>query len=303
MSSWRSGTIKQYKSYLERWEQFCFGNNVSVFEPGIGKVIEFLTELFHTGIGYSAINTARSALSSIILLPGGRPVGEHPLICRFLKGVFELRPALPKYTEIWDVGIVLRYLKTLYPPQDITLKQLTLKTTTLLCLLTGQRSHTIHKFDTQFIQKLPNMYRVTVREKLKHTKPGRHQEPFEYLSYEPDKALCIYEHLSEYIERTKPLRDCSKLLISYIRPHKAVSKDTVARWLKVTLGLSGIDTEKFTAHSYRAASTSSNTAAGLSLTEILKTAGWSNAQTFVKYYNKPVESVNYGSKLLERSEI
>ena len=180
-------------------------NNVSVFEPGIGKVIEFLTELFHTGIGYSAINTARSALSSIILLPGGRPVGEHPLICRFLKGVFELRPALPKYTEIWDVGIVLRYPKALYPPQDITLKQLTLKTTTLLCLLTGQRSHTIHKFDTQFIQKLPNMYRVTAREKLKHTKPGRHQEPFEYLSYEPDNALCINEHLSEYIERTTPL--------------------------------------------------------------------------------------------------
>ena len=106
LSSWRLVTIKQYKSYLERWEQFCIVNNVSIFEPGIGKVIEFLTELFHTGIGYSAINTARSALSSIILLPGGRPVGEYPLICRFLKGVFELRPALPKYTEIWDVGIV-----------------------------------------------------------------------------------------------------------------------------------------------------------------------------------------------------
>ena len=163
-------------------------------------------------------------------------------------------------------------------------------------------SITLLTYWTQFIQKLPNMYRVTVQEKLKHTKPGRHQEPLEYLSYEPDKALCIYKHLSEYIERTKLLQDCSKLLISYIRPHKAVSKDTVAHWLKVTLGLSGIDTEKFTAHSYRAASTLSNTAAGLSLTEILKT-GWSNAQTFVKYYNKPLESVNYGSKLLERSEI
>ena len=147
-----------------------------------------------------------------------------------------------------------------------------MKTTTLLCLLTGQRNHTIHKFDTQFLQKLPNMYRVTVREKSKHTKPCLHQEPFECHN-EPDKALCIYEHLSEYIDRTKPLGDCSKLLVSYIRPHKAVSKDTVARWLKVTLGFSGIDMEKFTAHSYRAASTSSNKAAGLNLTEILKTAG------------------------------
>ena len=83
MSSWRSGTIKQYKSYFERWEQFCIVNNFSVFEPDIGKVIELLTELFHTGIGYSAINTAQSALSSIILLPGGRPVAEHPLFVIF----------------------------------------------------------------------------------------------------------------------------------------------------------------------------------------------------------------------------
>ena len=158
-------------------------------------------------------------------------------------------------------------------------------------------------FSPKIQQKLPNMYRVTVQEKLKHTKPGCHQEPFEYLPYEPDKALCIYEHLSEYIDRTKPLQVCSKLLISYIRPHKAVSKDTVACWLKVTLGFSGIDMEKFTAHSYRAASISSNKAAGLNLTKILKTAGWSNAQTFAKYYNKPLESVNYDSKLLERSEI
>ena len=200
--------------------------------------------------------------------------------------------------------IGLRYLKTLYPPQDITLKQLTLKTTTLLCLLTGQRSHTMHRFDTQFIQKHPNMYRVTVQEKLKHTEPGRHQEPFEYLPYEPDKAFCIYEHLSEYIDRTKLLRDCSKLLISDIRPHKAVSKDTgTLVKSNITLGFSGIDTEKFTAHSYRVASTSSNKAAGLNLTEILKTAGWSNVQMFAKYYNKPLESVNYGSKLRERSEI
>ena len=86
MSSWRSGTITQHKSYLERWEQFCIVNSVSVFEPDIGKVIEFLTGLFHTGIGYSAINTARSALSSIILLPDGRPVGEHPPYLSFSKG-------------------------------------------------------------------------------------------------------------------------------------------------------------------------------------------------------------------------
>ena len=77
-------------------------NNVSIFEPDIGKVIEFLTELFHAGIGYSAINEARLALSSIILLPGGRPAGEHPPYLSFSKGSVQVKTS---FTQIYrDLG-------------------------------------------------------------------------------------------------------------------------------------------------------------------------------------------------------
>ena len=160
----------------------------------------------------------------------------------------ELRPSLPKYREIWDVAIVLNYLKTLDPPQGLTLKNLTLKTSTLLCLLSGQRCQTIHKFNIDFIQKLPTMYRISVREKLKHTRPGKHQEPFDFLAYPHDKRLCIMEYLTEYIDRTEPLRGNHKnLLISYVKPHQPVSKATVARWIKEVLRVSGIDMKNFTA--------------------------------------------------------
>ena len=43
------------------------------------------------------------------------------------KGVFELKPSLPKYKNIWDVNTVLTYLSSLHPPQDLTLKDLTYK--------------------------------------------------------------------------------------------------------------------------------------------------------------------------------
>ena len=58
------------------------------------------------------VNTARSALSSIVTLNDGSKFGEHPLVCRCVKGIYELRAALPKYTQIWDVNIVLHFLKT-----------------------------------------------------------------------------------------------------------------------------------------------------------------------------------------------
>ena len=56
--------------------------------------MNFLAELFQSGVGYSAINTARSALSSILILPDNTTFGSHPLVSRLkvLKGVFELRP-------------------------------------------------------------------------------------------------------------------------------------------------------------------------------------------------------------------
>ena len=96
MASWRKGTTKQYRSYLSRWTNFCKKQQISPYSPGTTKAIEFLTELFHSGVGYSAINTARSALSSIILPTAGIPFGKDPLVCRFLKGVFRIKAMLSK---------------------------------------------------------------------------------------------------------------------------------------------------------------------------------------------------------------
>ena len=105
--SWRSGTAKQYRTYLQKWDLFCSRRNIDPLHPPIQEGMNILAELFSTGIGYSCLNTARSALSSIITLPGGQSFGHHSLVTRFLKGVFELRPALPRYKEIWDVSPVL----------------------------------------------------------------------------------------------------------------------------------------------------------------------------------------------------
>lgn len=87
----------------------------------------------------------RKAWDIAPLIPLGRhypnvTFGNHPLVSRFLKGVFELKPSLPRYNHIWDVGVVLKHLKTLKPVDSLDLKVLTLKLTMLLCLLTGQTS-------------------------------------------------------------------------------------------------------------------------------------------------------------------
>ena len=97
--------------------------------------------LFTEGLSYSTINTARSALSTIVCMPAGHVFGSHHIVVRFMKGVFELRKPKPKYSSIWDVSVVLKYLGTFVPNPELTLKQLTFKVVMLMLLVSGQRSN------------------------------------------------------------------------------------------------------------------------------------------------------------------
>ena len=119
-------------------------------------------------------------------------------------------------------------------------------------------------------------------------------------AYPPDRRLCVFTVLKEYLYRTKHLRkDSSKLLISYVKPHKDVSRDIVARWIKTVLHRSGIDTKIYGAHSVRAASTSRAKLKAVPVQEILGKAGWSNERTFSKFYDKKILTDPFVSAVLQ----
>ena len=299
MASWRPGTGKQYHSYLGLWERFCAQKAIVVEDASVENGIDFLASLYEDGLGYSAINTGRSALSSVLTSPGNVTFGNHPLVSRFLKGVFELKPSLPRYHRIWDVSVVLRHLKNLEPVNALDLKVLMLKFTMLLCLLTGQRYQTLSKLDITLMQILPGKYVFTISEKLKTTRPGKHLEPIELTAFEPDINLCVVTHLNQYLVKTENLRGSTlQLLISYVKPHKAVSNTTIGKWCKSVLKDAGIDVTEFTSHSGRSAATSYASHTSFTLQDILKAGGWSNAQTFAKHYHKPIVR-NFGTSLIE----
>ena len=218
---------------------------------------------------------------------------------RFLKGVFELKPSLPRYSSIWDVSVVLQHLRPLGPPTQLDLKSLTKKTTMLLCLLTGRQCQTLTKLDTALMQELPGKIVFTIGDKLKTTMPGKHLAPIELLAYPRDESICMVSHLKQYTARTQPIRAThnTKLLISYAKPHKPISNSTVGKWAKSVLKDSGIDTGTFFGNSPRPASALYGAKTGLTLAEILKPGGWTNAHTFAKHYHKPIEG-NFRASIL-----
>ena len=80
-----------------------------------------------------------------------------------------------------------------------------------------------------------------------------------------------------------------ELFLSYIKPRKAVSKPSIARWIKEILGMAGIDIEIYKAHSTRAAATSKAEALGLRIEDIVVQGNWSNKTTFERFYKRPID--------------
>ena len=88
-----------------------------------------------TDIDYSAFNTARSALSTIIPEKEGLAFGKQPVVKRLLKGIFRERPTLPRYTKTFNVDTNLSYLLTLRKPEDTGIKELSFRLATILFIL------------------------------------------------------------------------------------------------------------------------------------------------------------------------
>ena len=200
--AWRSGTKKQYSSYLRRWEQYCSEREISPISATVVDGVNFLGELYQKGLSYSAINTARSALSTVIHPAEGCTFGNHPLVSHFLKGDFTARPALPRYHSAWDVAVVLKYLRTLHPPEKLTLTDLSLKTTMLIALLSGQRCQTIHALDVTNMTLSEEKCVFYIHELLKTSRPGNHFGCLEPRAYCEDKQLCVVTFIQEYVKRT-----------------------------------------------------------------------------------------------------
>lgn len=292
MSSWRKGTKSSYSKYLKLWANFCSKLHIDPCKPAVSNALTFLQRLQSQGYKYGQINTACSALSAVICPNNNVSFGKLLIVKRFMKGVFQLKPVFPKYTMVWDVNKVFNLFRTFSAPEELSLKILTLKLCMLIMLISGgQRSQTLHSIEKENIKFISDdLVYIPIMNVLKQTTVNNHTKPLKLISY-TDKKLCVVSHLRIYLDKMKVIAPNEKqLFVSFIKPHKAVSKDTIARWCKETLKMSDIDVSKYSTHSSRAAATSKAKEKGVPLKTIIDSAGWKNETMFAKIYDRRIES-------------
>lgn len=305
ISSWRPSTKQQYWSYFKKWMCFCDGRKIDYFYPSVNNILSFLTELFKQGLGYSSINTAKSCLAVFLELINEQSnlVVNSSIVKRFMKGIFNIKPSLPKYNNVLDVSVVLDYLETLMPLQTISLRLLSHKLVTLLALLSGQRSQTLQLIDIRNVQFNRFGVKIYIGDMLKQTRPGYPLTPLEF-KYFTNESLCVVKTLHVYIERTKRLRkDETQLFVSTVSPFHRICKQTVANWIRTVLCKSGIDVKQFSPHSTRSAAVSAAKQCNVPIGVILKSAGWASDCVFRKFYQKDIIThKNMGENLLKKAK-
>ena len=233
---------KKYNS--QSFVNFCRKRYTDPIQVTTEMGKEFLTEYFKTGVVYSSVNSACSVLANII-----KPVcNVLSLVRTLLNGVFNIKPALPKYVTTWDVTKVFPFIKSKPTLTNCDLKTLSHRIAILSCLTTGEKDKTVKCLNLDYI-KIPSDKVVSLMpETLKTTRPGtsHHLPPIE-LSILNSISKC--QHLLQVLVT-------NQLLLSFVQPHKSISTTTLSRWCITVMKESGISVNIFGSHSTRSTSTS-----------------------------------------------
>ena len=253
----------------------------------MSNVINFMAERYTDGTGYRTACLNRSALNSYVTITEGMTLTDHPLVRRFVAGVFNTRPPMPRYVQVWDIGIVISYLRGLGETPNLSLKLLTLKLNALLSILTSQRVSSLHSLLTSRTTLTRDRVAFVPAWLLKHHRQGKKIKPIVVKAYPADPKVCVVSTLRIYLEMRLGVSD--QLLQCHRRPHGPASKDTIARWLKQVLKESGVDTSVYSAHSYRGASTSAAARVSVPIQKILDRGQWASEDTWRNHYDLPVE--------------
>ena len=121
--------------------------------------------------------------------------------------MFNNKPPQPKYNSIWDVQLVLDYLKKELPNNsDLLDKLLTIKVGMLLALMSASRVRGLHMLVTRFMVKTSQKYVFKFYKLHKSWRQGQKPTTLEFVAFSQDKDLCVVSALDEYLNKAEEWR-------------------------------------------------------------------------------------------------
>ena len=103
---YRENSPVDQRRLWKRWCCWCSQQSLDPISAPVEAVANYLAEE-QIRVGYSALNTTRSAISAYHNKCYGVPIGQHELIKDIMESALKNKPPKPRYTSTWDVNQVL----------------------------------------------------------------------------------------------------------------------------------------------------------------------------------------------------
>lgn len=305
-----SSTRSLYDCKWGVFERWCAVKREIPFQCSVAVILSFLQNLIDQGKAFSTIKVFLAAISACHIGFDGKTVGQHPLICRFMKGARRALPVSRPLSPSWDLELVLDALSAApFEPLDkADLKVLSFKTALLLALASAKRVSEIHALSVhsacmQFMQGdvgvalkpnpafMPKVINVIAPLDLRAFYPP----PFASLEQQRLNSLCPVRALRIYVNRTEGFRQSDQLFVSWAKPRsgKPITKQRLSHWIVEAISLAysskGLTAPPgLRAHSTRGMSTSWALFKGVTIQDICDAASWSSPHTFARFYKLDV---------------
>ena len=238
--------------------------------------------LFEKGLKYSTVNIHRSSISTTLPNFDGVPAGQHPMVVRLMKGIFNERPPSRRLYPSWKVADVVSVFDGW--PSPPPLKDLIRKTAFLLAMASTRRPSEISSFrvSPQFFSSNQTSARF-VPSRLSKTDRLNHMSPAIVIYRLTDlPSLCPVVATEQLIAARTALQiNHDFLFCADTAPHAPLSSSAFSRRISWVLQRAGISAPP---GSTRAMSASAAFSGSLDLNAILRAGDWSGAETFFRFY-------------------
>ena len=174
-----------------------------------------MAEIFKNGKSYSCVNTHKCAIIQTLGSIGHLNFDKSVIIARFMKGVFNVRLPLPRYSVTWDVGKIIQYMSSLFPLDELSLKMLTLKLVALLALSTAQRAQTLVNLHLNKMIMKTNQITFYICSLMKTSKVGQTGQTIMINKFNKPE-VCPVLTLRHFINRTENVRKSNRLIRKFL---------------------------------------------------------------------------------------
>ena len=183
----------------------CVGRKIDPKQANEVEIIEFLTQLFHSGVGYSAVCSAKAAVVNFVSLMADRQIDGGSLIFnRFMRGFLpsDRTPVRDDLgcvtgTSLSQISVSTRCAGPIGIVREVAM---------LMVLLTGHRGQSIHMLDMGSIECTRNMLVIAFRQILKTSRPVNSVRKSVYQHMRKILACALYKrtkHMSNAHVGTK----------------------------------------------------------------------------------------------------